>query len=523
MTTGTEDRADIGEYVNHTTLRGAVFIVAGMVALLSPAASQLLLAIAVSGVLIVNGTIDTYNAVRAKPTRWNATFVGIVYVVTGLGMLAFTDKTVRIVTVVIGAIAVVRGVSLAIAALRRRKTRPTWAFDLVRGLLFITVGLVVVVIPESIIAGLIFAIAGAAIVYGAVTLSFGIMHAEDADVDTIEVGGYIKAWLDQRDVGDDMRAEVIDNLFFENPNSTQKQVGFWVLLVLSTAIATLGIIADSTAVVIGAMLVAPLMTPILGVSAAIVNGWPRRVTMSFSTVAGGVAVSIATAWIVAAWTPQLVPLAVNSQVISRTSPTLVDMMIAVAAGAAGAYATVDRRVSSSITGVAIAVALVPPLGVVGLTLKAGAFSDASGAFLLFLTNLVSIILVAAIVFVIAGLVPISQFREHRQKMRTVISTVVVGALVIMLPLVFTSEGILASAARQSTARTTTEDWIAESPELSLNKVTVTANDVDVVISGEGDVPDVAALEAALEDSFGGVDIVLTVEYFPSVRLVPGSS
>jgi uncharacterized hydrophobic protein (TIGR00271 family) len=523
VATDTEDRAGIGDYVNHTTLRGGAFIVAGMIALLSPATSQFLLTVAVSGVLIVNGTIDLYAAVRAKPRRWTAMFVGFVYVVTGLGLLVTTEKTVRVLTLIIGAVAVLRGVTLTIAAIRNRKTRPTWVFDFVRGLMFVTVGMVVVVIPESIITGLIFAIAGAVIVYGAVTLSFGIMHADEADVDTIEVGGYIKAWLDQRDVGDDMRADVIDNLFFEEPDSTQKQVGFWVLLVLSTAIATLGIIADSTAVVIGAMLVAPLMTPILGVSAAIVNGWPKRVTMSFSTVAGGVAVSIATAWIVAAWTPQLVPLATNSQVLSRISPTLVDMMIAVAAGAAGAYATVDRRVSSSITGVAIAVALVPPLGVVGLTLKAGNLSDASGAFLLFLTNLVSIILIAAIVFVIAGLVPISQFREHRQKMRTVISTVVVGALAIMLPLVFTSEGILASAARQSTAQRTTEAWLEDSPDLSLNKVTVRTNAVDVVITGEGDVPDVGLLEAALEDALTDVDVVLTVEYFPSVRLVPGGS
>ncbi len=512
-------RAEIGDYANQITLRGAVFVVAGLIALLAPSASRLVLAIVVAGVLIINGSLDLYTSARAKPTRWLGVALGTVYVVTGVGLFLVTDKTIRVITLLIASVAILRGVTVAFAAIRRRRSSATWTFDLVRGFLFIAVGLVTVVVPESIIAGLIFAIAGASIIYGAVTLSFGIMHADDVDEDRVEVGGYLKAWLDQRDVGDDMRNDIVDNLFFEPPDATQKQVGFWVLLVLSTAIATLGIIADSTAVVIGAMLVAPLMTPIMGVSAAIVNGWAKRVATSFATIAGGVGVSIATAWIVTAWNPQLVPLAANSQILSRTSPTLVDMMIAVAAGAAGAYATVDRRVSSSITGVAIAVALVPPLGVVGLTLKAGEYGDAGGAFLLFLTNLVSIILIASVVFVIAGLVPIEQFKENRQKMRTVISTVTVGALVIMLPLVFTSEGIIASAARQSSAQRLTEEWLKDSSDLTLNKVVIATDDISVVLSGEGTVPDVNDLERELENEFK-TNISLVVDYFPSVRLIP---
>lgn len=223
-----------------------------------------------------------------------------------------------------------------------------------------------------------------------------------SDISPGELGAFAKDWLTERDLGDDMRDEVVDNLFFEDPDSVQKQVGFWVLLVLSVAIATLGVLADSTAVVIGAMLVAPLMTPIMGVSVAIVNGWMRRVSTSFATIVGGVAVAIGVSWIIAAWTPQLIPLSSNTQVLSRVSPTLIDLMIAVAAGAAGAYATIDKRVSSSITGVAIAVALVPPLAVVGVTLKDGSGSDALGAFLLFATNLVSIILVASVVFLVGG-------------------------------------------------------------------------------------------------------------------------
>lgn len=509
----------IRDLINQTTLRGALYVGAGLIALMVPDASKLLLGVLVAVVLIGAGATDIASSLTAKPRRWSGAALGAFYVLAGAGLFIFTDRTIRFITVSIGIVAVARGVMALTSALRARKSRATWKFDLVRGSLFVVGGFIIAILPESIVGGLIFFAAGAAILTGAITISFGIIHAEDSDIDTLQVGGYIKSWLNNRDVGDEMRSHVVDTLFFEPPGSTQKQVGFWVLLILSTTIATLGVIADSTAVVIGAMLVAPLMTPIMGVSAGIVNGWMRRVTNAFATIAGGVAVSIGVAWIVAAWTPQIVPLVSNSQVISRVSPTMVDMMIAIAAGAAGAYATVDRRVSSSITGVAIAVALVPPLGVVGITLHAGNYSDASGAFLLFLTNLVSIILMASAVFVVMGLVPIHQFKTNQKKMRTVISTVTLGALVIMLPLVFTSEGIIASAGRQSTAQNTTEEWLADT-DLTIRRVEVKSDEVTVVISGENDVPSVTELQMLMADALGA-DVLVVVEYFPSQRITAG--
>ncbi|MGI9528130.1 MAG: DUF389 domain-containing protein, partial [Acidimicrobiia bacterium] len=219
--------------------------------------------------------------------------------------------------------------------------------------------------------------------------------------------------------------------------------------------------------------------------------------------------------IVAVWTPHLVPIASNSQILSRTSPTMIDLMIAVAAGAAGAYATVDKRVSSSITGVAIAVALVPPLGVAGVMLQAGLYNDAWGAFLLFLTNFVCIVLTAMVVFVVMGLAPMSELQDNRDKTKTVITTVALGALIIIVPLAFTSEGILASATRQSQAREVTEEWIADEPGLSIARIEVVDSLVDVFVSGEGDIPSIGELEAAIEDALA-TDVTVVVEYFPSV-------
>jgi uncharacterized hydrophobic protein (TIGR00271 family) len=510
--------APLSAYVNNSTIRGVVLLGLGLFALAAPKASHFILGIAVAIALAVFGVTDIKAAWASEPKRWVGILVGILYILGAAVLVVLPGLTIRLISLVVGAALAVRGILAAYSAIRDRHVRDTWTYDMTRGFLAAAIGAIVFIIPEAIIAGSIFAIAGAAIVTGAISLSVGIMVARDVEIDpNVETMAFLKEWFSRRDVGDQLRANVVDNLFFENPSGVQKQVGFWVLLVLSTAIATLGIMADSTAVVIGAMLVAPLMTPIMGVSVAIVNGWPRRVSLAFATVAGGVAVSVGVAWILAAWVPQLVPIAANSQINARIAPTLIDLLIAVAAGAAGAYATIDSRVSSSITGVAIAVALVPPLGVVGVMLKAGEFGDAGGAFLLFLTNLVAIILVASLVFVIGGLVPISQFRQNRAKTRTAVATVSLAALVITVPLFFTSEGIIASASRQSTVQRVTEDWLSASEDISLDRVVVSTDDIMIKISGEGDVPSVADLEASLEEELD-VNVTVDVEFFPSVRI-----
>ncbi len=177
----------------------------------------------------------------------------------------------------------------------------------------------------------------------------------------------------------------------------------------------------------------------------------------------------------------------------------------------------DKRVSSSITGVAIAVALVPPLGVVGVTLTVGNYGDAGGAFVLFLTNLVSIILAASLVFVLTGFALVTKLQENREKMKTVIITVLLGALIIMVPLAFTSEGILTSASRQSRAQAVAEEWLGDQENLRLNRVEVNGEEVDIVITGEGEIPSVSSLNKELSESFGTATVAV-VEYFPSRRL-----
>ncbi|MFV1969517.1 MAG: DUF389 domain-containing protein [Acidimicrobiia bacterium] len=505
------------DWLNPATVRGAAFIAGGLFILVVPEASTRLLGLGLAAALIFIGGTDLWSAVRVRPIVWTTVGLGIISLIAGVGIIFLPDLAFELLAQVFAVLLGVRGVMVAGRALQAKRTSDAWTFNLVRGALSVAAAVVIFVLPDAIATTLILTISATALVSGAIMVSYGLTSADADHLGAVELGGFIKRWLKARDVGEEMRRDVIDNLYFEDPDSSQKQVGFWILLVLSTTIATLAILADSTAVVIGAMLVAPLMTPILGVSAGIVNGWMTRVSRSFMTVVGGVAVSILTAWIVAKWAPPIVPIATNSQVISRVSPTLIDMMIAVAAGAAGAYATVDKRVSSSITGVAIAVALVPPLGVVGVTLTVANYADAAGAFILFLTNLVMIILAASLVFVLTGFALITKLKENQEKMKTVIVTVILGALIIMVPLAFTSEGILTSASRQSIAQSVTQEWLGSEENLRLNKVVVTGDEVNVTLTGEGDIPEVSELNSMLSESFGA-STVAVIEYFPSQRL-----
>jgi uncharacterized hydrophobic protein (TIGR00271 family) len=172
--------------------------------------------------------------------------------------------------------------------------------------------------------------------------------------------------VDQDDLGR-MRAA----LFFEGPETNHRLTRVWALLVLASVIATAGVVADSTATVIGAMIVAPLMTPILGIVLAVALGDRSNLFRSILLVIAGAAAVIAVGWLLGQLSPVDAVAPGNSQVASRVSPRTVDLIAALATGAVGAFALVRSDVSDTLPGVAIAISLVPPLAVVGLTLEAG--------------------------------------------------------------------------------------------------------------------------------------------------------
>jgi uncharacterized hydrophobic protein (TIGR00271 family) len=174
---------------------------------------------------------------------------------------------------------------------------------------------------------------------------------------------------------------------------------FFLLVTLSTTIAAYGLLSNSTAVVIGAMLVAPLMGPIFGIALGLAAGDTHLLGRAAGAELKGMLLSIALALCIG-----LVPNhpEFGSEILARTRPTVYDIIVAVASGLAGAFALADKRVSPALPGVAIATAIVPPLATVGLCLSVGRFDQAGGAFLLFLANLLAIEATAAAYFTFIG-------------------------------------------------------------------------------------------------------------------------
>lgn len=175
------------------------------------------------------------------------------------------------------------------------------------------------------------------------------------------------------------------------------------------------------------------MSPVLAVAAAMVSGWPVRQGRFFTVVAVTSAGSVFLAWAV---TELLLPdsTPISSEILARTSPSVIDLGIALAAGAAGAYATVRKEVGGALPGVAVAVALVPPLATVGVTFALGRADLAWGALLLYLTNLAGIVLIGALVFLLTGFAPRLQVIGEERRVRAGIVTAAVAVIAVSIPL-----------------------------------------------------------------------------------------
>lgn len=214
-------------------------------------------------------------------------------------------------------------------------------------------------------------------------------------------------------------------------HSAKADADFYAYISLSSAIAILGLLLNSAAVIIGAMLVAPLMSPILAIAQGIVQGNLGMIRRAGATTFKGSSLAIGVATLIAAMFPDLLP---TDQILSRTAPNLLDLGVALAAGGVGAWAVSRASGAAALPGVAIAVALVPPLCVVGYGLGTNQFWTSGGAFLLFLTNLAAIVLVGALVFVLFGFRPTRVEREAQVRKAAVVSLLAVALLVIPLGL-----------------------------------------------------------------------------------------
>jgi uncharacterized hydrophobic protein (TIGR00271 family) len=314
-------------------------------------------------------------------------------------------------------------------------------------------------------------------------------------------------------------------VFFDGPDVSRKLSRFWILLTLASVIATAGVVADSTATVIGAMIVAPLMTPILGTMLGVVLGDRANLLRSIGLVVSGALVAIAIGYLVGTFVTEPVVAATNSQVAGRISPRLIDLVAALATGAVGSVALVRRDISDTLPGVAIAISLVPPLTVVGLTLESGAMNESFGALFLFATNVAAILATGIVVmalFRVYQMVPPAASAEKRAvNRRNAILVIVAFFCVIGVPLVLSSMRIADDYAATSELRRITEEW-ADSVGWELLDVRTQGTDLSVRVIGTPPIPATESYAQALTGA--GVDPAdVVIEFIPRAVVDLGES
>ena len=510
--------------LNPAVIKGGFGLTVGALILLLPTLSLFVVEIAVGIGLLVSGFLDLRYALsgrraRGQGSRWLAPLRGLLSLLFAALIALSPTGALDLLVFLVGAYLGLRGLITVAAGLfardpKRRTPR------LVGGLAAIAVGVLAVTAPDTLARGLIVGASLAAIVGGAIVLAYGLRAARadtpDYDPANATLAEILWDWVRTADVGEDWRSSVSDTIYFEEPGLLGKLTAWWVMLLLSVSIATFAVIQDSTAVVIGAMLVAPLMVPILGLAGALVNGWRRRAFNSARLVGLGVLASVTLAYALSAWTPTAVSFETNTQITSRVSPGLLDMLIAIAAGAAGAFATINPRVAPSIAGVAIAVALVPPLSVVGISLGAGRFDDAFGAFLLFATNFVSIVLSAAAVFVLTGYADSTTLIEQSRTVLLTVAPFGTLGLIILIPLVFTSQGLLVSTTQQAKVETSVTEWIGDGSDLKVQEVVIEGESVTVSVIGSDQPPTLDSLQGDLTADLNR-PVSVELELIPVVR------
>jgi len=194
----------------------------------------------------------------------------------------------------------------------------------------------------------------------------------------------------------------VKETFISLKESAQLTESYLVLMVLSTLLATVGLFANSAPVIIGAMILAPLMAPIISLSMGVLRQNIDLISTSVKTLVVGIILALFFGILLTLITPLQ---AVTSEIAARLSPTILDLAVAIISGIAGAYASARTEVAKSLAGVAIAVALVPPLAVSGIGIGWLDWHTFSAAFLLFLTNLVGIVLASTLTFLVMGFSP----------------------------------------------------------------------------------------------------------------------
>ncbi len=206
---------------------------------------------------------------------------------------------------------------------------------------------------------------------------------------------------------------------------------FSVMITMAAALASLGLLMNSPAVIIGAMIVAPLMTAILGMGLSIVIGDLRFLWTAFNTTVQGSLLALGMGFVMGLIAPGD---NLTTQILAFSRPTMLDLVVALVAGAAAAYAVSRRDVIAALAGVAVAASLTPPLCNVGVGLAKHNWTIAGGAALLFLANLVAIIAASGLIFFWLGFRPHPGAPDRASVVRRGFFSIIALLLLVTVPL-----------------------------------------------------------------------------------------
>ncbi len=260
---------------------------------------------------------------------------------------------------------------------------------------------------------------------------------------------------------------------------------FFLMVVLSCSIATLGLITNSPAVIIGAMLVAPLMSPIIGIGLASITGNTTLFRNAFSALLRGALLAVALATLMTLVNNLLPFFSIQElpqEILVRTRPTPIDLVIALAGGVAAAYALTEPNLSAALPGVAIATALMPPLCTIGIGIALNRWDVAGGATLLFITNTITIAFASVLVFFLRGFYYSFHIQNHRIPRSLVVAALLTALLLV--PLSYFSYKFFKEASENRLINTVVAEQVRKLGGAELVELSVTRNGpgLDMVVT-----------------------------------------
>lgn len=297
-------------------------------------------------------------------------------------------------------------------------------------------------------------------------------------------------------------------------HNSKSNFNYVLLTVFSVLVIVFGMIIDSTAVVIGGMLIAPLFWPILAFAVGVVDGDVKMVTSSFLVLMKSLLIIIGISILIGVFAPRQVLEA--AEFVSRTTPTVYDLLIGLLAGFLGAYIVAHPKMTSSFGGVVIAAALVPPIAVMGVALIKGDFDSFGGAFLLTIASLVSMTFTATLLFYIG--------RIQTRKRKTLLSAeniawFVFALLIVLVPLVVLTQQIIRQQNHVRIVNTIAEKTF---PDASVVDSTLTERsgiaNVHLVVHRADQISDdqIEAVASAISQELGQ-SVVLDIRVVPVVE------